>query len=201
MSVTRIWSDHRFVTSSTASADSAACTTWRGPRTAIRPWATSRSTRTRPESLVPRDTRPGYGASGPVPPTAPPVSGASRPAMAANGSRHTWPPSAACHGRGGFGSGGATHRSRFWRPRWAANTVGGVRPAAPSCRDRYRRPVSSIRTAGSSAPSRRAFSASAASGSGPAIRRPNARCHSCSRRLRPSAASTPAASSEAADSS
>src|SRR5207302_452213 len=100
MSVTAIWSDPRFVTSSTASADSAACTTGRGPRTAIRPWATSRSTRTRPESLVPRDTRPGYGASGPAP-AALLISGALRPAMAANGSRHTWPPSAACHGRGG----------------------------------------------------------------------------------------------------
>jgi hypothetical protein len=124
MSVTRMWSDHRFVTSSTASADSAACTTWRGPRTAIRPWATSRSTRTRPESLVPSDTRPGYGAMVAGPPGAPLVSAASRPAMAANGSRHTWPPSAACHGRGGFGSGGATHRSRFWRPRWAGEHRG-----------------------------------------------------------------------------
>ena len=121
--------------------------------------------------------------------------------MAANGSRQTWPPSAACQGRGGFGSGGAIHRSRFSWPRWAAKTVGGVLPPAASCLDRYRRPVSSSRTAGSSAPSRSAVSASAASGSGPAMRRPKARCHSCSRRRRPSAASTPAASSEAADSS
>ena len=46
-----------------------------------------------------------------------------------------------------------------------------------------------------------ALSATAASPSGAAIRCPNARRHSCSRRRRPSAANTPAASSDAADSS
>ena len=77
----------------------------------------------RPDALVPSETRPGYGAS---------AFPGSRLAIAAIGSRQTWPPSATSHGRGGLGSGGAIHRSRLSVPTWAANTVGGVRPWAPS---------------------------------------------------------------------
>ena len=190
-----IRSAQRLVASSRAIPDSAAVTTSSGPVTAITPCAASRSTSTRPARSVPMETRPGNNAA------AAPDSAVGIRSSAAAGSRQTWPSPTAVHGFGGRRSAGATHRSRLAGLRWAANTVGGVRPERVSACDRYRSPVSSSRADGSWAPLRSAASASAAAPSGPTTRRPNARCHNCSRRRRPSAASRPEASSAAAASS
>ena len=166
MSVTRMWSDHRFVTSPTASAPAPPAP--RAPGRARRRWPPP----SRPdlsEWAVPSDTQAGAWAMARSP-GAPPVSAACR--------GRPWPrtvqPHLAAVGRlprrGGFGRAG-----RFTGPgpgaqvvmhvggvRWSRRTTGGA-GWCPACAPR-----------GHPAPSRRVFPASAASGrSGdPAAERP-----------------------------